>query len=178
MMLGRICDVLKSWRCDERGVAATEAALVFPILMTMLLSLMDAGNGILANQKTIRSSQIVADLITRTNMVDDFELDDAIEAGALAFEPMSSANYGVDIVSVRFDENSNSEIVWRETRNMSAGEGVLGNVSAIAAPDSGVVMVTVEYKWKPYFSGFVFKEITMQEIAFARGRNTAVVGRI
>jgi Flp pilus assembly protein TadG len=53
------------WGRETEAVATVEAALVFPILLTLLLGTFDMGNGILANQKTIRASQIVADLMSR-----------------------------------------------------------------------------------------------------------------
>ncbi|MEZ5919361.1 MAG: hypothetical protein R3D66_05490 [Alphaproteobacteria bacterium] len=47
------------------------------------------GNAILANQKAIRSSQVVADLITRARSVNSTDIDEAVEAGRLAFEPLT-----------------------------------------------------------------------------------------
>ena len=45
---------------EEDGMAAVEAAYIFPILLTMMLGVFDLGNGIIANQKTIRASQVTA----------------------------------------------------------------------------------------------------------------------
>lgn len=165
------------WVSSEEAMAAVEAALIFPILMTLLLGVFDMGNGILANQKAIRASQIVADLITRERTVNDASIEEAIEAGRLAFETLSSETYGVDIISMRFDNDAEAEIVWRETRDMSPVDDPLGRVESIAERNSGVVMVAVRYNFEPLFSGFVVNEIPMQEVAFARGRETPVVNR-
>lgn len=165
----------KNWFSAEDGVAAVEAALVFPILLVLLLGVFDMGNGILANQKAIRASQVTADLISRNRSVDAAMIDSAIEAGRLAFEPLSSATFGVDIVSIRFDENANAEIVWRETRNMIPNADVLNDVAALAEVDSGVLVVAVDYDFEPLFAGFIIDRIPMEEVAFARGRKSAVI---
>lgn len=166
---------LKNWFRDEEGMAAVESALIFPILLTLLLGVFDLGNGILANQKTIRASQVTADLITRNRSVDDAAIDDAIEAGRLAYEPMDSTSFGIDVVSISFDDEANAQIVWRETRNMAPMSNVLEDVAALAEPGNGVLVVGVQYDFEPVFAGFVVNTIEMEERAFSRGRKSAVV---
>ncbi len=167
--------LIKRWVEDTRAIASVEAALVFPILMTLLLGTFDMGNGVLANQKAIRASQIVADLITRNASVSAAEIDEAIRAGELAFEPLDSSSFGVDIVSISFDDDAEPHIVWRETRNMTANPDVLEDVVSLAEAGNGVVAVSVQYLFEPIFVGFIVNEMTMQEVAFSRGRQSAVV---
>lgn len=173
----RISELAKKWINELDAIAAVEAALIFPILLTMLLGTFDIGNGILSNQKAIRASQVVADLITRDMTVDDSAINEAIDAGELAFQPFPVGSYGVDIVSVRFDDDAVAEILWRETRNMTANPDVLTDVAALAEPNSGVVVVSVQYLFEPVFAGFIVDQIPMEEIAFARGRRSATVTR-
>ncbi|MBX2834820.1 MAG: pilus assembly protein [Micavibrio sp.] len=169
--------MLQYWWCEDDGLAAVEAALTFPVLLVMMLGLYDMGNGILANQKAIRASQIVADLVARDRSVDQLEINEIVAAGRLAFEPLDTGAYGVDIVSIRFDDEANPQIVWRETVNMSEMADVLSNVSALAEPDNGVVAVGVSYEFRPVFAGFVVDNIPMLEVAFSRGRKSAVVAK-
>ncbi len=163
------------WLKNEEGLAAMEAAMIFPILMTLLLGTFDMGNGILANQKAIRASQITADLLARNKSVNSTLLSESIEAGRLAFAPMSTTSYGIDIVSIRFDNNAQPQIVWRETQNMTAVADVLDRVVPLATAGEGVLVVAVKYDFDPIFAGFIVDSIPMQEIAFARGRKTAVI---
>lgn len=175
--LVKALEVLRArWISETEAVATVEATLVFPILLTILLGTFDMGSGLLANQKTIRASQIVADLVTRNMTVSAEELEEAITAGRLAFEPLDSASYGVDIVSIRFDGEAQPEIVWRETSaGMSLNQNVLADVASLAEADNGVVVVTVGYVFEPVFAGFLLDTMPMRETAFARGRRSAVV---
>lgn len=170
-------NIILKWLGDEDGVAATEAALVFPILLVLLLGTFDLGNGILANQKTIRASQVTADLITRYSSVTDSDIDEAIQAGTLAFTPYPVTSYGVDIVSIQFDHEAEASILWRETRNMQADEGILERVESLAEPNGGVVVVISQYLFEPVFGEFIVDDIPMQEVAFARGRESASVSK-
>jgi len=177
-MLKKIRSLIKKWSANQEGLAAVEAALIFPILMTMLLGTFDMGNAILSNQKTIRASQVAADLVTRTPTIDTAGINEAITAAQLAFEPFSSLSFGVDIVSIRFDDDAAPQIIWRETRNMTADPNVLTRVAPLAEAGNGVVVVIVNYQFEPVFAGFIINAIPMQEIAFARGRRSATVNRI
>ncbi len=169
------CRFLKRWFEERDAVAAVEAALIFPILLTLLLGTYDMGNAILSDQKVIRASMVTGDLVTRERSVSDADIEEAIQGGELALAPLNTSTYGVDIVSIRFDENAVAEIVWRETRNMSPNPDVLEAVATLAEANSGVVMVTVQYEFTPLFSDFVIGDIAMQETAFTRGRKTSVV---
>lgn len=165
----------QNWLESEEGMAAVEASMIFPVLLVLLVGTFDMGNGILANQKTIRASQVLADLVTRSSTVSVGDIDEAIEAAELALQPFDTTTFGVDLVSIRFDEDGDPEVVWRETRNMTASASVLNDVLPLAEPNGGVVVAIVEYLFEPAFAGFVVNEIQMQETAFARGRRTAVV---
>lgn len=171
-----VFNIFKSWKDGEEGMAAVEAAMVFPIMVVMLLGVFDLGNAILTNQKALRASQVVADLIARNGVVSDQDIDDAIEAGRLAFEPLNSSSYGVDIISIRFDDDENGEIVWRETVNMPGVANPLGDVDALKDENEGVVMVAVRYDFEPRFAKFL-DDIPMNEVAFSRGRRSPVVVR-
>ena len=167
--------LIKRWARGTDGVAAMEAAMVFPILLTLMLGTFDLGNGILANQKTIRASQVTADLIARDSAIDSAGLDEAIRGGELALEPMDAASFGVDVVSISFDDTATPIIEWRETRNMTPMADVLARVAPLAEAGEGVLVVGVNYEYNPLFAGFVVNNIQMQEIAFARGRKGAAI---
>lgn len=160
---------------NDDGLAAIEAALVFPILLTLLMGTFDLGNAILANTKVVRASQVVADLVTRTRSVSDADVAEAIEAGRLALEPLNTDSYGIDITSIEFDDEADASIEWRETENMTPDPSVLDRVEALAEEDSGVVVVSVRYLYRPFFGEFITGDIQMMETGFARGRKSAVV---
>jgi len=171
----KISQLFIRWHDDIRAIAAVESALIFPVLLTMLLGTFDIGNAILVNQKAIRASQVVADLIARDIVVSYSNLDEAIEAGGLAFQPYADDAYGIDVVSVKFDEDGDPEIVWRETRNMTGMDDVMERVASLSQPNSGVVVVAAQFVYEPIFAGFVIDSVPMREVAFTKGRRSGVV---
>jgi Flp pilus assembly protein TadG len=165
------------YRENTEAVAAIEAALLFPVLLLLLLGMLDVGYGILANQKAIRASQVTADLLARKPDVTTTDIYEAIEAGKLALQPFDTSTFGVDAVSIYFDDDGNSLICWRETYNTSPNDTVLSSTDGLGAPGEGILAVTVNYDYVPGFSSNLFQSIEMQEVAYVRGRKSAIIQR-
>jgi len=179
-MLQSFIALFLRWIDARDGVAAIEAAMVFPILAVLLVGTYDMGSAILAGQKTIRASQVTADLVSRESEATCSIINEAVLAGELALQPFSTENYGVDIVSIGFDDDADAYIEWRETRNMSANPNVMDAVQSLAEANNGAIVVSVEYQYDPLFLGFSMGGfnigiIPMREIAFSRGRKAAIV---
>lgn len=168
--------LIKSWFVKDDGIAALEAAMVFPLLLTMLMGAVDLGSGILAAQKVITASQVAADLIGRNETVSNTEIDEAIEAAGLAMDPYSSsAVIGIDLVSIEFAADDNVDILWRRTQNMSPNEGAVNSTAGLGVEGEGVVAVTVQVPFEPLFVGFLFESMEFTEVAFVRGRKSATI---
>lgn len=161
---------------DNRGLAAVEVSLILPILLTLLLGMVDLGNGMMAKKKAIGAAQMVGDLLTRTATVSQTDINDAILAGGLAVAPFPVTNYGVDIASVQYvGDEATPEVLWRETYNTTPNDKVEEYAEGLGVKGDGVMVVTVNYDFEPYFSGFVLDRFTLSEVSFTRGRRSAVV---
>jgi hypothetical protein len=174
-ILSRIQNFFSGYWKKQEAVAAVEAAFVFPILLVLMLGTLDMGRGIMCNQKTIKASQVVADLLTRHISVTDGDINEAVQAATLSLLPYDTSNLGFDIVSYRFLADGTVDQIWRETRNMDPVQNAAQRVAPIADPGKGVVMVAAQYRYEPIFSGFVVNAIPMMEFSFARGRRSEFV---
>jgi Flp pilus assembly protein TadG len=161
-------------RCKD-GIAATEAALLFPILFIMLMGVYDLGQGVVINQKVNTASQVIGDLVTRNEEVSLALIEDIINAGELALMPFSTASFGYDIVSVEFDENGDPLELWRETENMTPDATAVSNSVGLGEEGEGVIIVSVEYDYDPFFNNIFIDSFMMQERAYLRGRKSVTV---
>ncbi len=168
---------ISGWARDEKGFGATEFALIFPILMILVLAVWEVGTAISINQKAIGATQIVADLVARESTVTDDMLAEAVQAGRLVLQPYDTDLYGVDIVSVRFAANGDPELVWRETVDMAESGTLIERTRGLGNEGEGALAVIVTYEYTPILGGRVLNPITFAEVAFSRGRKSAVVCR-
>lgn len=163
---------------DESAVAAIEAGLLFPLLVTMLIATIDVGAMLVTNQKVVNATQTISDLMTRSTSVTQADINDAIIAGQLALMPYATTSYGTDIVGIQFVGTTLTPTArWRNTVNMTANTAVLTNSKGMGDQDEGVVAVTVKYVFTPMFTSVVTGPITMQEESYARGRKGTFVSK-
>lgn len=174
-MLQALNAKLRSYWGHKDGVAAVEAAFVFPVLLVMLLGTLDMGRGIMSNQKTIKASQVVADLVTREAEITQADVDEAIDAGELSLMPYNPEGLGFDIISYRFLDDGTPQEVWRHTVNMDPIGDPIPRITPLADPGRGVVIIVAQYIYEPIFAGFVIDQLEMEEVAFARGRRSEVI---
>lgn len=173
-MLRRIRHFL---RRDDAAVAV-EAGMLFPLMVAILCATLDLGTALMTNLKVVNASQIVGDLVSRGARVTDAEINDAIVAGRMALIPYNQDSYGVDIVGIQFVGHTLTPTVrWRETVNMDENDNVLEGSEGLGLQGEGVVAVTVQYMFRPYFTGVIFDDFTMTEESYVRGRKGLFVER-
>ena len=116
-MITIIRNLIRKYKSNETGLAAVEAAMLFPVLFTLTFGIYDLGHGILVNQKVVTASHIAGDLLTRKAIVSDTDIQDAVEAAKLAIDPYIRTPIGIDIASVEFTDDDNGDVIWRYTEN-------------------------------------------------------------
>lgn len=162
---------VKKFLVGEDANAAIEAGFLFPVMVAILCGMIDMGVALVTNLKVTTATQIVSDLLARDKSVNDAQIDDAVNAGRLALFPYDTTSYGVDIVGIQYVGSGLVPTVrWRETRNMTENDDVLERSEGLGLQNEGVIAVTVEYFFQPYFSGFMLNDIQMHEEAYVRGR--------
>lgn len=167
---------IRNYWQDERGTALMEAALLIPSMMALLMGVFDVGNGIILNQRTITASQVAADLVSRDFTVTSAQIDEAVEASSLTFEPYETNAFAIDIVSTEFDDDGEPIILWRETRNMPPNDEAVDSIAGMGDEGDGMLIVTVRYSYVPFFGQMFLSDFDMQEVAFTRGRRSPTVG--
>ena len=166
---------IKKYLRDEDATAFVEAALLIPVLTTLLMGVFDLGSGIVINQKTISASQVAADLVARVKTIDQAMVDDIVVASKLAFDPYDTSSFGIDIISVEFDDEGYPVQLWRDTRNMPQNNNALDSTIGLGEEGEGMIIVSTRFTYLPYFTHLFTNEFNMEEVAFTRGRRSKTV---
>ncbi len=170
---------LQKWLKGDDAAIAVEVGLLMPVMLLMIMIVVDVGNGILTNEKVLTATQTVADLLAREDSVSTVILDDAVEAGKLAMMPYATGTFGVDVAGIQFNGGPTKPVqIWRDTVNMTANPNIVANATGLGDDKDGVLGVTVQYTFKPVFSGVFTGPLVMQEVSYARGRSGAFIPRV
>jgi Flp pilus assembly protein TadG len=177
MSVLQIAIFFAGWLRDRSGAVAAEFAMILPVMVALLFGVYDLGTAIVINQKAIASSQIMADLVSRSVAVTQDELDDIVFAGREAMRPYTTADFSYSVVSVEFaadPDDPEPSVCWDEGP-VATTNAMLEGTEPLAAPGEGIVVVTVQYQYEPVFATYLMDTLNMSEVAFARGRRTPVV---
>ena len=170
--------LLKKWLQEEDAVAAVEAAMLIPVMVTILIGVVDLGSALNLNQKVVNATSTMADLLAREEDVSNAEFNEAVMAGQLTLAPYDTAPMGYDVAGIQFLTPAKTPTVqWRDTFNMDPNGDVTADSIGLGDENEGVIAVTVRYTFTPFFSSFVLGSFPMQEVFYTRGRKSAFVTR-
>ncbi len=162
------------WLC-ERGVAATEFALMLPVLLTFLLGSFELSRYIIVNQKIDHVAYTTADVVGQETSVTMAQINDIMSAAVQIMEPFGFGQDGVVIVSsVEQDPTDGPIVRWQVS-----GGGTLVKTSRIGEVDEAaelpeaftlndndnIIIAEVFYEYTPSISEEYFS--TRENYKFA-----------
>lgn len=167
-------------RC-RRGIAASEFALILPLMVLVLAGTVELGNALLLDRKVSRAAHIAADLVAQSRQITTGELTDIFDAVEEILQPFP-AGMAITLTSVYFDPSDNQvRVVWSQTRNGQArAQG-----SSFPLPESGmlragesVILAEISYAYSPLFADLILNPITLTDQAYLKPRRVPQVARI
>ena len=171
--------LLTRLRRDRRGIAATEFALILPILVMFSAGTIEYSRLILLTQKLQSGSFILADLTARDKTLTAAQLDNIFLAIDNIIQPFTFDTDGKAIVtSIGVNAANNPIVNWQR-----AGSGTLAATSAIGAAggnavlpaeltiSSGETIISAEvyYAFRPLF-GIGLEPRVIRRVAYYKPR--------
>jgi Flp pilus assembly protein TadG len=90
------------WR-DKRGMAATEFALLLPIMTFFFFGILEVSDAMIANRRVVNATNSLADLVTQEKKVSGAHVSDIFSGVASMLEPTNSSTVTMRLVSVTLD---------------------------------------------------------------------------
>ncbi|HEY9079913.1 TadE/TadG family type IV pilus assembly protein [Magnetovibrio sp.] len=172
----KIHNISKRFNASDRGIAATEFALVLPFLLLLLMGVIELSNVMTVERKLLNSMQTAADLIGQQTDVTDAELNDIFTAAELTMSPFNTAPLTVGIASVVFDETTGAPSVgW--SSGLNGGEVLNPTTLAVGhgEPGASIIIVSGVYTYTPLIDLILPNALTLQEISYMRPRKVMSV---
>lgn len=146
---------------DERGIAATEFALLLPALLALVLGVYEISRYILLHQKLERVAYTVADVTGQQTAVTAAGLNDIMAAAIKIMDPYEFPDNGVIILtSVYQDPDGGPVVRWqykgggtldRESRIGAAGDEAELPAGFTLNDSDNVIFSEVFYSYIPDF---------------------------
>jgi Flp pilus assembly protein TadG len=173
---------------DCRGVAATEFAVIAPIMLVMFFGTVEFSSGVAVSRKVTLVARTLSDLTSQSISVADSDLTNFFTASNAILTPYAPTPTTSKISELYVDiaPPHNARVQWSRSATMDSlgvvtlGTGyTAGNVITIpgglAVPGSYLIYSEVSYIYTPTI-GYVMKgAVTLSDKAFTRPRQSICV---
>ena len=182
---------IRAWRLaarllkDCRGVAATEFAIVVPIMLVLFFGTVEFSSAIAIKRKVTSMARTASDLTSQAAVVTNNDLTNFFAASLGIMTPYPSAPTNVTVSELYIDPNSGAaRVQWSvgaSPRSVSSPvtipTGLISRDPTTNAvlPNQYLIFSEVNYRYTPAV-GYVLKSaITLSDVAYTRPRQTTCV---
>lgn len=89
---------------NRDGMAATEFALILPIMTTVFFGMLEVSDAMMANRRVVNAANALADLVTQEKKITTGEVDDVFEGVTRILQPTDDSTVSMRLLSVTLDE--------------------------------------------------------------------------
>jgi Flp pilus assembly protein TadG len=170
---------------DCRGLAATEFALIVPLMLVLFLGTIDVSSGVAVDRKVTFMARTLSDLTSRATSVDDNDLNNFFAASTAIMTPYSAVPVQRTISELWIDPStSNARVQWSKgsaPRGPGTTVAISSNLIATdstgkAVPNQYLIFSEVSYLYVPLI-GYVMDKsgVNLKDVAYTRPRQSTCV---
>jgi Flp pilus assembly protein TadG len=172
-------------RHDSRGVAATEFAMIVPLMLVMLFGTIDVSSGVAVKRKVTLVARTLSDLTSQSKAVGDADMTNFFAASYGIMWPYSTTDIKATISELYIDPTTSvTRVQWSKGSEIRADgstvtipSGLIGkDSSGNTLPNQYLIFSEVSYVYKPIV-GYVMSKIgvTLSDTAYTRARQSTCV---
>ena len=151
------------------GMAATEFALLIPVLLTLFFGVVEGSDALSANRKVALAANTLADLTAQETEILKADADDLFVGVANIIDTQGAA-ITINLVSVIADPDGNPVVHWSYD-NHGAEPYTAGNPyndlpdAALLDANNSVVVAEVVYTYSSKLTHYIFSDMNFEEHA-------------
>jgi Flp pilus assembly protein TadG len=166
---------------NTSGLAATEFALIAPVMLAMYFGITELADGLMANTKAASVAATAADLTAQNDKLCNAEMTDIFAALNAIMFPYPTGSTRIVITSVVDVGNNTTRVAWSDAQN-----GTPRSVNTVVAIPSGlvtsgsggsVIMTEVTYHYTSPAGQLIYGSIPMSDTFYLHPRRGLVVTR-
>jgi Flp pilus assembly protein TadG len=176
MLLGvRRCAV--DMLADCRGVAATEFAVIVPIMLVMFFGTVEFSSGVAVDRKVTLMARTLSDLTSQSTSVDDTAMTNFFAASTAIMTPYSSTPTKATISELYVDPTTlKARVQWSKGTAPRAVSSTVTIPTALAVAGTYLIFSEVSYLYTPTI-GYVMAKagVNLSDVAYTRPRQSTCV---
>lgn len=164
-------------RDDCRGVAATEFALVVPLMLVAFFGTIEFSSGVAVNRKVTIMTNTLANLTAQFQSVANSDLDNIRAASTGIMTPYSIAPLNSTISELYIDPTTHqARVQWSYGSSVRATSSIVTIPSQLQIDGTYLIFTEVNYRYTPTI-GYVMARtgVNLSDVAYTRPRQTTCV---
>jgi Flp pilus assembly protein TadG len=162
---------------DRSGIAATEFAIIVPIMLVMFFGTVELSSGVAVDRKVTLMARTLSDLTSQSTYVMDSDLTNFFAASGAIMTPYSSTPTKATISELYIDKISlQASVKWSVGSAPRATGSTVAIPSALASGGAYLIFSEVSYLYTPAV-GYVMSKagVTLSDTAYTRPRQSNCV---
>jgi Flp pilus assembly protein TadG len=173
---------------DRSGIAATEFAVIVPLMLVMFFGTIEFSSGLAVDRKVSLAARAIANITSQGVQATDADLANAFNGGNKIMTPYASPNMHMTISELYIDPSSgNARVQWSQGSPGSpqrATSSVVGIPSSLIArnpstnainPNQYVILSEVNTTYTPTVFYVMKSAVTLSDVAYALPRQSTCV---
>jgi Flp pilus assembly protein TadG len=176
-MLSRARRCAADMAADCRGIAATEFAVIVPIMLVMFFGTVEFSSGVAVDRKVTLMARTLADLTSQSTTVGDTDMTNFFAASGAIMTPYSSTPTKATVSELYVDPSTlKARVQWSKGTSPRAVSSVVTIPSQLVVAGSYLIFSEVSYLYVPTV-GYVMAKtgINLSDVAYSRPRQSTCV---
>jgi Flp pilus assembly protein TadG len=162
---------------DRRGIAATEFAVIVPIMLVMFFGVVEFSSGVAVDRKVTLMARTLSDLTSQSLSVGSSDMTNFFAASGAIMTPYSSAPIRSTISELYVDPNTLvARVQWSNGSFPRAVSSTVVIPAALAVAGTYLIFSEVSYHYTPAV-GYVMamSGVNLSDTAYTRPRQSTCV---
>ena len=162
---------------DCRGIAATEFAVIVPVMLVMFFGMVEFSSGVAVDRKVTLMARTLSDLTSQSISVDGTALNNFFAASTGIMTPYSPTPTKSTITELWVDPSTlKARVQWSQGTTPRATSSTVTIPTALAVGGTYLIFSEVSYLYKPTI-GYVMAKagVNLSDVAYMRPRQATCV---
>jgi Flp pilus assembly protein TadG len=171
---------LGRFRRNKTGMAATEFALITPLMLSLYFGVTELSDGLMCESKVTVLASTAADLVAQDSQITNAEMTEIFNALEEVMYPYSSASTQVVVSSLIYVNATSAKVAWSDAKNSSprAVDSTVTIPSGLISAGGSVIFAEVKHNYTSPAGELIYGTIQMSETFYLKPRRTTAIARV
>ena len=161
---------------DRSGIAATEFAVIVPVMLVMFFGTVEISSAVAVDRKVTLMARTLSDLTSQSMSVSDTDLTGFFAASAGVMTPYSSSPTQSTISELYVDASKVVKVMWSKGSAPRVKGTTITIPSELKVADTYLIFSEVSYRYVPAVGKVVAPAgVDLTDVAYTRPRQSTCV---